>query len=63
MLRAIAAVALIALAGVTFAAEPAAAGTCEAIVEPPVGQNTWHYACGRADCLLDGLPNIMVTCL
>lgn len=64
MLRAVLLVALFAVAGVTLAAEPAsAAGACALIVEPPVGQNTWQYACGRVDCLVAGLPNIMVTCL
>jgi hypothetical protein len=63
MLRILVLAALFAFTGVTLVAEPASAGTCEAIVEPPVGQNSWHYACGRANCLIDGLPNIMVTCL
>ena len=52
---------LVALAAV---APTASAGPlCQFFEEPPVGQNTWNYACGRAECVVDGLPNILVTCL
>lgn len=62
MLRALVLVARFALAGVTLTAEPVQANHC-GDAEPPVGGQTKEFVCGRVDCLAEGLPNIMVTCL
>ena len=52
---------LVAISAVAPGAE--AVSTCKALQPGPALDDTWFFTCGRADCVVNGLPNIMVTCL